>query len=89
MLTRTILALAIAATPVIASAGPPVSQPSGPDRISQASPMPKVASNDKRNVSRAERRCQAVGPRNVMVCTRKPRSEARPKTELSTVDGDK
>lgn len=89
MLTRTLLALAIAATPVIASAGPQVSQPSGSDRISQASPMLKVASNDKRNASRAERRCQAVGPRNVMVCTRKPRAEAKPKTELSTADSDK
>lgn len=87
MLTRTLLALAIAAAPVIASAGSPVSQSSGPDGFSQASPMPKVASNDKRSVSRAERRCQAVGPRNVMVCMRKPRTEARPKSELSNADG--
>lgn len=86
MLTRTMLALAVAAAPVIASAGPPVSQSSGPDGFSQSSPMPKVATNDKRNVSRAERRCQAVGPRNVMVCMRKPRTDARPRSELSTAD---
>lgn len=89
MLTRIMLAAAIAATPVIAFAGPPVSNPSGPDRISQGSPMQKMASNERRNVNRAERRCQAVGPRNVMVCVRKPRAEARPESELSTSDGDK
>jgi hypothetical protein len=88
MFTRTLLALSIVATPIVAVAGSSTFQSSGLDGLSQASPMPKVASNDRRNVNRAERRCQAVGPRNVRVCVRKPRAKARPDSELSTSDGD-